>query len=170
MSKGAISADMVSEAFRMATSEGGLFYGAIEAASETTAGRMASIRDTIEEIKVSIFNTLGDFGLWISTISEVMVPLSQIMPLLTGIFGLMSKIKLLNWAGMWSSITVFLYASRIQMMLNSCYLKNSLYICGALGVHCGRPFEHRHGYLTLDSDASEPSQGASAPFFYSGTL
>ena len=116
MSKGAISADMVSEAFRRATSEGGLFYGAIEAASETTAGRMASFRDTIEEIKVSIFNYLGDFGLWISTISEVMVPLSQVMPLLTGVFGLMSKIKLLNWAGMWSSIKVFLYASRIQMM------------------------------------------------------
>ena len=104
MSKGAISADMVSEAFRMATSEGGLFYGAIEAASETTAGRMASIRDTIEEIKVSLFNALGDFGLWISTISEVMVPLSQVMPLLTGVFGLMSKIKGLNWAGMWGRI------------------------------------------------------------------
>lgn len=104
MSKGAISADMVSEAFRIATSEGGLFYGAIEAASETTAGRMASIRDTIEEIKVSIFNALGDFGLWISTISEVMVPLSQVMPLLTGVFGLMSKIKGLNWAGMWGRI------------------------------------------------------------------
>lgn len=104
MSKGAISADMVSDAFRVATSEGGLFYGAIEAASETTAGRMASIRDTIEEIKVSIFNALGDFGLWISTISEVMVPLSQVMPLLTGVFGLMSKIKGLNWAGMWGRI------------------------------------------------------------------
>lgn len=116
MSKGAISADMVSEAFRIATSEGGLFYGAIEAASETTAGRMASFRDTIEEIKVSIFNFVGDFGLWVSSISELMVPLSQVMPLLTGVFGLMSKIKGLNWAGMWSSIKVFLYASRIQMM------------------------------------------------------
>lgn len=104
MSKGAISADMVSEAFRIATSEGGLFYGAIEAASETTAGRMASIRDTIEEIKVSIFNALGDFGLWISTISEVMVPLSQVMPLLTGIWGWMSKIKGLQWASMWGRV------------------------------------------------------------------
>ena len=44
MSKGAISADMVSEAFRIATSEGGLFYGAIEAASETTAGRIAAAK------------------------------------------------------------------------------------------------------------------------------
>ncbi len=134
MSEGAISADMVSEAFRRATSEGGLFYGAIETASETTAGRMASFRDTIEEIKVSIFNFAGDFGLWVSTISEVMVPLSQVMPLLMGIGKLMSRIKGLNWAGMWSSIKGFLYASRIQMMLNSCYLKNSLYICSAVGV------------------------------------
>ena len=44
MSNGAISANMVSEAFRSATSEGGLFYGAIEAASNTTAGKMASIQ------------------------------------------------------------------------------------------------------------------------------
>ena len=63
MSKGAISAEMVSEAFRSATSEGGLFYGAIEAASETTAGKMASIQDSIEEAKVSIFNATGELGL-----------------------------------------------------------------------------------------------------------
>ena len=117
MSKGAISADMVSEAFRMATSEGGLFYGAIEAASETTAGRMASFRDTIEEIKVSIFNFVGDFGLWVSSISELMVPLSQVMPLLMGLGKMMSRIKGLQWASMWGSIKGFLYASRIQMML-----------------------------------------------------
>ena len=132
MSKGAISADMVSEAFRRATSEGGLFYGAIEAASETTAGRMASFRDTIEEIKVSIFNALGDFGLWISTISEVMVPLSQVMPLLTGIWGWMSKIKGLQWASMWSSIKFFCMPAEYRA-LNSCYIKNSLYICNAVG-------------------------------------
>ena len=63
MSKGKISVEMVSEAFRSATSEGGLFYGAIEAASETTAGKMASMRDSIEEAKVSIFNATGELGL-----------------------------------------------------------------------------------------------------------
>lgn len=54
MSKGAISADMVSEAFRMATSEGGLFYGAIEAASETTAGKNGH-NNSLVLIKICIF-------------------------------------------------------------------------------------------------------------------
>ena len=51
-------------------------------------------------------------------------------------------------------------------MIDSCYIKNSCYICGVMGVHCGRPFELRHGYLSLDSLASEPRQGASAPFLF----
>ncbi len=117
MSKGAISVDMVSEAFRTATSEGGLFYGAIEAASNTTAGRMASIQDSIEEIKVKIFNAFGDFGLWINTISQVMIPISQILPLIMGLGKAMLWVKSLQWASMWGSIRGFLYASRIQMLL-----------------------------------------------------
>ena len=40
MSKGAISADMVAEAFASATSEGGRFYGSMEAQSKTFSGQM----------------------------------------------------------------------------------------------------------------------------------
>lgn len=101
MSKGAISVEMVSEAFRSATSEGGLFYGAIEAASETTAGKMASMRDSIEEAKVSFFNATGELGLWLTTLGEVMVPLSQIFPLLQGMWSGMMAIKGLQWGAMW---------------------------------------------------------------------
>lgn len=101
MSKGAISVEMVSEAFRSATSEGGLFHGAIEAASETTAGKMASMRDSIEEAKVSIFNATGELGLWLTTLGEVMVPLSQIFPLLQGMWSGMVAIKNLQWGAMW---------------------------------------------------------------------
>lgn len=117
MSNGAISANMVSEAFRSATSEGGLFYGAIEAASNTTAGKMASIQDSIEEIKVGLFNFFGDIGIWITILGQLVVPLSQIYPLLMAMGKMMLWIKGLQWATMWSSIKGFLYASRIQMMM-----------------------------------------------------
>ncbi len=117
MSKGAISADMVSAAFRRATSEGGLFHGAIEAASETTSGKLASMRDSIEEIKVSIFNATGEMGLWVTSLSEVMVPLSQLIPLIMGIGRAMLWVRSLNWMSMWSSIRGFLYASRMQMLM-----------------------------------------------------
>ena len=138
MSKGKISAEMVSEAFRSATSEGGLFYGAIEAASETTAGKMASMRDSIEEAKVSIFNATGELGLWLTTLGEVMVPLSQIFPLLQGMWSGMVAIKNLQWGAMWSKIRGFLYASRIQMLMMNRELITGQFASNGFLVNMGR--------------------------------
>lgn len=45
MAKGAISADMVTLAFKAATSEGGLFYGNLEEQSKTLAGRISTLKD-----------------------------------------------------------------------------------------------------------------------------
>lgn len=45
MSKGAITADMVTAAFRAATSEGGLFFGNLEAQSQTLQGRISTLKD-----------------------------------------------------------------------------------------------------------------------------
>lgn len=45
MSKGAITADMVTAAFRAATSEGGLFFGNLEAQSQTLAGKLSTLKD-----------------------------------------------------------------------------------------------------------------------------
>ena len=101
MSKGKISVEMVSEAFRSATSEGGLFHGAIEAASETTAGKMASIQDSIEEAKVKIFNTFQDLLVGFNTFTQILVPISQIIPLFTTIGNGMLWIKGLQWGAMW---------------------------------------------------------------------
>jgi hypothetical protein len=62
MEDGAISADMVTEAFRSATSEGGLFFGALEKGAETTEGRIAKLGDSILGLKVS-FGTGFNEGL-----------------------------------------------------------------------------------------------------------
>jgi tape measure domain-containing protein len=45
MEQGAISADMVTAAFRAATSEGGLFYQNLKKQSETLAGRLSTLKD-----------------------------------------------------------------------------------------------------------------------------
>ncbi len=138
MSKGKISVEMVSEAFRSATSEGGLFHGAIEAASETTAGKMASIQDSIEEAKVWIFNAFGDLGLWINGLSQVMVPLSQLMPVIMGIGKAMLWVKNLQWGAMWSKIRGFLYASRIQMLMMNRELITGQFASNGFLVNIGR--------------------------------
>lgn len=45
MSKGAVTADMVTAAFQAATSEGGLFFGNLEAQSQTLQGRISTLKD-----------------------------------------------------------------------------------------------------------------------------
>ena len=117
MSKGTISAEMVSLAFQSATSEGGLFYHAIDEASNTAAGKMASIKDSIDEIKVSLFNATGGALIWVSALGELAKPISQLLPLCQMMGQLMTKIKALQWASMWSNVKGFLYSSRIQMLL-----------------------------------------------------
>ncbi|MEK5393017.1 tape measure protein [Margalitia sp. FSL K6-0131] len=51
MSKGAISADMVADAFASATAEGGRFYGAMETQSKTFAGQMSTLKDNVASLK-----------------------------------------------------------------------------------------------------------------------
>lgn len=49
MSKGAISAEMVAEAFQIATSEGGQFFGGMEKGSQTLSGRISTLKDTFAQ-------------------------------------------------------------------------------------------------------------------------
>lgn len=51
MSKGAISADMVADAFASATAEGGRFYGAMDAQSKTFSGQLATMQDGVANLK-----------------------------------------------------------------------------------------------------------------------
>ncbi len=51
MAKGAISADMVADAFASATAEGGRFHGAMEAQSKTFSGQMATLEDGVNNLK-----------------------------------------------------------------------------------------------------------------------
>jgi len=47
MEDGAISSDMVTQAFKDATSEGGMFFGAMDKGSKTMNGQMSTLKDTI---------------------------------------------------------------------------------------------------------------------------
>jgi tape measure domain-containing protein len=62
MEDGAISADMVTDAFRSATAQGGLFYGALDKGAATTEGKIAKLGDSILGLKVA-FGTGFNEGL-----------------------------------------------------------------------------------------------------------
>lgn len=82
---------------------------------ESYAERQARINQQFEDFKISIFQATGDLGIWLSTLMGALVPLSQLMPLLIGMGNLMTWIKALQWAAMWSRIQGFIYAARLQM-------------------------------------------------------
>lgn len=64
MSAGGVSAEEVAEAFKHATSEGGQFYQAMEAQSQTFKGQMSTLKDNamsfIGELTQGVTNTLKD--------------------------------------------------------------------------------------------------------------
>lgn len=64
MSGGGVSAEEVAEAFKHATSEGGQFYQAMEAQSQTFNGQMSTLKDNamsfIGELTQGVTNTLKD--------------------------------------------------------------------------------------------------------------
>lgn len=84
---------------------------------ESYSERQARVNQLIENFKISVFHVTGDLGLWISTLFNALVPLSQLMPLLSLLYKLMKWIYGLQWASMWSRIQGFIYVARVQMAL-----------------------------------------------------
>jgi tape measure domain-containing protein len=58
MAKGAISADMLSQAFEWATDEQGRFYQGAEKAGQTLAGKMGKMKDSISELAISVYSAI----------------------------------------------------------------------------------------------------------------
>lgn len=84
---------------------------------DSYAERQARVNQKIEDFKISLFQMTGDFGIWVGAAMGILTPLAQITPLLLAMGKMMSWIKGLQWASMWSSIKGFLYAGRIQMLM-----------------------------------------------------
>lgn len=82
---------------------------------DSYAERQARINQTIEDFKISIFQATGDLTIWVTTIMNALIPVSQLMPLFSVMGKLMLWIKGLNWAGMWSGIMHYARAAGIQM-------------------------------------------------------
>ena len=72
MAKGAISADMVADAFASATAEGGRFYGAMDAQSKTFSGQLATMQDGVANLK----------GLLAGGVSEALA--GSVLPMVNG--------------------------------------------------------------------------------------
>ena len=91
---------------------------------EGFAERQARIQQQFEDLKVEAFNQLGDFSLWIPIITDTLVPLGQLAPLLTlvgngAIYAWMG----ISWLGgvigktaLWQGFLNFLRVARVRML------------------------------------------------------
>lgn len=85
MSKGAISSDLLAQSLEWATEEGGRFYQGAETAAQTTAGRIAKMRETVDEIKVSIFEATNGATAYVAEVGNLLTPLAALIPLFAGV-------------------------------------------------------------------------------------
>ena len=68
---------------------------------DTHKERLSRINAAFEDVKISLFNVTGDFGIWAQVVATSLVPLSQLLPLLVGIGKMFAWIKGLE---VWQSI------------------------------------------------------------------
>lgn len=86
---------------------------------DSYAERQARIKQQFEDIKISVFQATGDMSIWASTITEALIPLAQLMPLLQGAWAGMKAIKGLQWGAMLSTIRTRLLSSVVALMMHN---------------------------------------------------
>ncbi|MDY3979023.1 MAG: phage tail tape measure protein [Tidjanibacter sp.] len=90
---------------------------------DTYNERLSRVQAQFDNIKISIFNATGDLGIWTQVITTALVPISQLVPLLSVLTTGIKRIIALNWAGMWAGITHACRAARISLVFMNADLK-----------------------------------------------
>lgn len=145
MSKGAISAEMVADAFKTATSEGGLYYGMLEKQSKGIQGSISNLQGAVDDA----LNAIGESSQGIITTSIAAVTelvknydkVGKILASLIATYGaykaalivnsvLLSKHTLLHVA----HINILIAARKAQLLLNAAMLNNPYVLCATLLV------------------------------------
>lgn len=94
MSKGEISADMLAQAFQWATDEQGQFYQGAENAGDTPAGKLAELRNKMDDLKTSMFEAAPELFTYATAAGEIGTQIAPLLPLFEGIgSGALSLVK-----------------------------------------------------------------------------
>ena len=97
---------------------------------ETYNEKLARVKAQFDDFKISIFNVSGDFGIWVQTIMEALIPISQLVPLVVSLGqGFMSLIRLKIWSafaplgGVLKNAIIWLLKFNIQTLISGNYIK-----------------------------------------------
>lgn len=137
MEDGAISADMVTAAFRIATSEGGLFYQNLLKQSLTLAGRLSTLKDNfvtalqnMAEAFLPLMKAAVDAMIafdWAPVVDTVKAVASSISFIVDAVG------TLITWLKRLSPLLVFIFGPRLIAMITTAISSTRLY-AGALTI------------------------------------
>ena len=135
MSEGRISADMVTRAFQAATSEGGLFFGNLEAQSQTLQGRISTLKDnfvTALQNMAEAFLPLMKAGVDVLIAFDWTPIVATVQSVAGGIGSLIENMGLLiTWLKRLSPLLVLIFGPKLIAMITTAIRSTRLY-AGAL--------------------------------------
>ena len=84
--------------------------------------RLSRVRARFDDLKISLFNASGDWGIWVEVVISSLVPLAQMTPLLIGIGKGIAFIRTLNFASMWRGVTGAMSGAVLSLRMYNGYL------------------------------------------------
>ena len=135
MAQGAISADMVTAAFQAATSEGGLFFGNLEAQSQTLQGRLSTLQDNFQTALQNMAEAFlpllkaGTDVLIAFDWTPIIASMQSVAEKVTSLVGTISS--LVSWAQKLSPLLVLIFGPKLIAMVGAAIKTTRLY-AGAL--------------------------------------
>lgn len=136
MAQGAISADDVTRAFQIATSEGGLFFGNLEAQSQTLAGKISTLKDNIEtalqnvaEAFLPLMKELADAAIAIDW-TPIVNGAKSVAAMIGDLSGLVDT--LVTWLKRLSPLFLLVFGPRLRAMMVAAITQTRAYAAATL--------------------------------------
>lgn len=136
MAQGAISADDVTKAFQIATSEGGLFYRATEERASTLEGKLSTLKDNLEsalqEMAMAFFPLMKQFTDWAIAIdwAPIVNGAQKVADMIGDLSGLVDTLT--TWLKRLSPLFLLIFGPRLRVMLTSAITQTRAYEAATL--------------------------------------
>ena len=82
---------------------------------ESYEEKQARVKAKFDDLKISIFNITGDTGIWVGLLTQSLVPIAQIIPLIGGVGKMFVAIKGINFGSVMSNVSRSFAGARIQL-------------------------------------------------------
>lgn len=105
---------------------------------QSYAERQARVKQHMEDMKISLFQLTGDFSLWVSTVGQALVPLSQLLPLLNAVYFGITAISKMKFSSVLNNIGKMTSFVRTQMLFYNRQLQRNIIISKGFKINMWR--------------------------------